>query len=108
MSIVDTKSVGPKQERILRELVLALTQMLVNYKTNDDVDEDILLKQENEITEEELIDATKRRLRLAVRLRYDEKRIIKKGIRMLREMLSNFDDDSSSDDDDVGDINIDE
>ena len=48
MSIVDTKSVGTKEERILRELVLALTQMLVNYKTNDDVDEDILLKQENE------------------------------------------------------------
>ena len=75
---------------IVRELILALTQMLANYQTTESTDEDILQEQQME-TEEAAAELKvgKRRLRLATRLRYDEKQILRKGMEMLMEMLSN-------------------
>jgi hypothetical protein len=108
-----TKSIGSGgsgfgSEVLLRELTLALTQMLGNYRTTEEVDEEIL---EEHINESEEVAATvsvgKRRLRLAVRLRYDEKKILRKSLSMLMVLLSSGNDDSSSseddDDDDIDD-----
>lgn len=102
---VDTGS--SNREGILRELVLALTQMLAGYKTTESVDEAILNEQDKESPQATAgLGVTKRRLRLATRLRYDEKQILRKGISVLMGMLRSFDssDGESSGEEEVGDI----
>ena len=99
-----------EQTTVLRELVLALTQMLGSYKTTEEVDEEILEEQKNESEEDSAgLSTGKRRLRLATRLRYDEKQILRKGLSVLMAMLS--DGTSSSDegeDSETDDIDIDD
>ena len=89
---------------LLRELTLALTQMLGNYRTTEEVDEEILEEQKNESEEiAATVSVSKRRLRLAVRLRYDEKQILRKSLSTLMMLLSAGDDDSSSSEDEEED-----
>ena len=62
------------------------------------------LKQKNESEEiAATVSVSKRRLRLAVRLRYDEKQILRKSLSTLMMLLSAGDDDSSSSEDDEED-----
>ena len=112
-SMVDGEGGGGNREMILRELVLALTQMLAGYKTTESVDQEILEEQKNEHEQvTSVLSVTKRRLRLATRLRYDEKQILRKGMSVLMDMLSGCrgnassseDSDSSESEDGVGDI----
>jgi len=81
--------------------------MLAGYKTTESVDEAILNEQNNESPQATAgLSVTKRRLRLATRLRYDEKQILRKGISVLMGMLRSFDssDGESSGEEEVGDI----
>ncbi len=86
---------------VLLELRIALTQMLVGYAGSDEEDQAVLAAQDG--VDLDRLGATERRLGLAVRLRYDERRIVAAALAkvsaLLRSGQEEEEDSSSSEED---------
>ena len=79
---------------VLLELQIALTQMLVEYAGSDEEDQAVLASQEG--VDLDRLGVTERRLGLAARLRYDERRTVVAALARVAELMRGGEEQESS------------